>query len=426
MKTILSFIMCIAVMASLVGCSNNYSSTALKSPVYPKSTVFDDYNSQIVLRKENPLDDSFLKAMNNFSYSVASKLLSGQTENINCAPTSLYMILSLAATGANGVTQDEILSALGLSGRKTEFLSQQNSNLYRLLYNDSKIGKLKIANSLWLKKDSDYKDAFINNAVQNFYASIHSIDFSDNNAADLMSKWISENTNGILAPKMSLDPEQIMSIINTIYFKDEWADRFNEDYTKLDTFYLGDGSEIECDFMNMTYLTHGYKRGEGFTSSSLYLKNSGSMLFILPDKGVSLDDLLATPQKAALLFNNEDEESGRVTFQLPKFSFGSDLDLIEVMKTLGVKSAFGQNADFTGITDDTAFISSINQQTHIAIDENGVEAAAFTEILMAGSAAPKPNENIAEMILDRPFIFVIRSNNGAILFVGVVNNPAEI
>lgn len=424
MKTILSFIVVIVIMANLVGCSNNYSSTALKSPVYPKSILFDDYDSQRVRRAENPLDDSFLKAMNDFSYSFASKLLAGQKENISYSPTSIYMTLALAATGANGVTQDEILYVLGLSGKKTDFLSEQSSNLYRLLYDDNKIGKLKIANSLWLKKDRDFKDAFITNAVQNFYASIHSIDFSDNNAAGIMSKWISENTNGILAPKMSLDPEQIMSIINTIYFKDEWADRFNEDYTKPDTFYLGDGSEIECDFMNRTYLTHGYKKGEGFTNSSLYLKNAGSMLFILPDKGVSVDDLLATPQKAALLFNTEDEENGKVILQIPKFSFGNNLDLIEVVKAAGVKSAFEHNADFTGITDDTAFISSINQQTHIAIDENGVEAAAFTEIVAAGSAAP--NEKVAEMILDRPFIFAIISNNGAILFLGVVNNPADI
>lgn len=424
MKKILSFIICIVVIANLAACSNSLGSVASKSPVYPKGISFEDYDSFRTVRVENPIDDSYLKAMNDFSYSVASKILSGQTKNISYSPTGLYMTLSLAATGAKGVTQAEILSVLGLSGKGIEFLSKQNSNLYRLLYTDNKVGKLKIANSLWLKKDRDFKEIFIDNAVQNFYASIHNIDFSDDNAAKLMSKWISENTKGILIPEISLDKDQIMSIMNTIYFKDEWADRFYKDNTKPDTFYLVDGSEIECDFMNSTHLTNGFVDGDGFTSSSLSLKNSGNMVFILPDKDVSVNNLLATPQMVALLFNTKSSESGKVIFQIPKFSFGNDLDLNESIKSLGVKSAFKSDADFTGITDDIAFISSIKQQTHVAIDENGVEAAAFTQVNLNGSAPPKDKK--AEMILDRPFIFAITSNSGVILFVGVVNDPTDI
>ena len=82
-----------------------------------------------------------------------------------------------------------------------------------------------------------------------------------------------------------------MSIINTIYFKDKWADGFDEKNTKPDTFYLSDGGEVKCDFMNSVYRVHGYIKGDGFTSASLNLKNSSSMMFILPDKGMSVDNL---------------------------------------------------------------------------------------------------------------------------------------
>jgi serine protease inhibitor len=238
-----------------------------------------------------------------------------------------------------------------------------------------------------------------------------------------MSKWISENTNGILSPKMSIDKEQIMSILNTIYFKDEWIDRFDEKSTKPDTFYTSDGGEIKCDFMNSTYAVHGYVKGDGFTSSTLGLKNYASMTFILPDKGISIDDLISTSQKTALLFKDKDNKSGKVIFQIPKFSFGNSLDLKGTLKTMGIKSAFETKADFSAITDHIAFISNIKQQTHLAIDEKGVEAAAFTEISYDGSAPP--NGNIAEMILVRPFIFVIKSQNDTILFIGIVNNPAD-
>jgi serpin B len=56
------------------------------------------------------------------------------------------------------------------------------------------------------------------------------------------------------------------------------------------------------------------------------------------------------------------------------------------------------------------------------MDENGVEAAAYTIIEMeTGSAAP-PEEQI-EMNLNRPFLFTITSREGAVLFIGVCGNP---
>ncbi|MBU3142842.1 serpin family protein [Clostridium sp. CF012] len=443
MKKILSFAVCIVVIANLVACNSDAKSTAVKAPVdsksisfdgydssnatvkttiYPKSISFDDYDSRSEVMEENSIDESYKKALNKFSFSSASKILSGQSKNISYSPTSLYMTLSLASIGANGVTQDEIFSVLGASGKGINYLSEQNSKLFRLMYSDNKIGKLKIANSLWLEKNISFKNTFIDNAVRNFYASIYNVDFSDDNSAKLMSKWVSENTNGILSPKMSIDKNQIMSIINTIYFKDEWVDLFDENNTKPDTFYFSDGGEIKGDFMNRTYAAHSYVKGDGFTSASLGLKNSSSMMFILPDKGMSVDDLLSTPEKTALLFDEKEIKSGKVIFQIPKFSFGNSLDLNNTLKIMGIKSAFQPEADFSGISQGAAFISNIKQQTHIAIDEKGVEATAFTKIDYDGSAAPK--ENVAKMILDRPFIFVIKSANDMILFIGVVNNPS--
>jgi len=424
MKKILSFAVCIVVIVNLVACSSNAKSTvAVKTPIYPKSISFEDYDSKIAVREKNSIDESYKNALNKFSFRSASKILSGQSKNISYSPTSLYMTLSLASIGANGATQDEILSVLGTSGKGINYMSEQNSKLFRLMYSDNKIAKLKIANSLWLEKNISFKNTFIDNAVLNFYASIYNVDFSDDNSAKLMSKWVSDNTNGILSPKMSIDKKQIMSIVNTIYFKDEWVDLFNENNTKPDTFYLSAGGEIKSDFMNRTYAVHGYIKGDGFTSASLGLKNSSSMMFILPDKGMSVDNLLSTPEKTALLFNEKESKSGKVIFQIPKFSFGNSLDLNDTLKTMGIKSAFQPEADFSGITEGIAFISNIKQQTHVAIDEKGVEAAAFTQINYCGSAPP--NENVAAMILDRPFIFVIKSANDMILFIGVVNNPLE-
>jgi serpin B len=426
MKKLIVLVTALAVLSGMAGCSSAGTAalgSAAASPEYPKSIAFEDYDGKFSVREDNKLEDSFSKALKDFSYKSASKILENQTKNITYSPVSLYMALSLAGTGAAGATQKEILTVLGAGDKKADYISEQNGRLFRLLYSDNEIGKLKIANSLWLNKGTSFKNSFLDGAVKNFYASLYNIDFADKNSSKLMSDWIAKNTNGILAPNVNLDKEQIMSIINTIYFKDQWVDKFEEKETKPDTFYLKNGQKVKCDFMNSSYVTHSFTRGEGYTSSALGLKNSGSMVFVLPDKEVSIDSLLKSPENAAKLFEEENMINGKVIFQIPKFSFGSSLNLLEALNSLGIEEAFKNNADFSGITEGTAFISDIKQESHIAIDEKGVEAAAFTELHYSGSAPPKDEK--AEMILNRPFIFAIKDNTGNILFVGIVNNPNE-
>ena len=55
------------------------------------------------------------------------------------------------------------------------------------------------------------------------------------------------------------------------------------------------------------------------------------------------------------------------------------------------------------------------------IDEEGVQAAAYTVITGAGSAMP-PDEEV-DFVLDRPFAFVVTLSDKLPLFAGVVNNP---
>lgn len=96
--------------------------------------------------------------------------------------------------------------------------------------------------------------------------------------------------------------------------------------------------------------------------------------------------------------------------------------MTDVLKNLGVSSAFTPDADFTGITDHMAYVTGVLQETHIAIDKDGVEASAFTQIDYEGSAMP---EGRADMILNRPFIYGITAQNGSLLFVGVCEKPIE-
>lgn len=397
----------------------------LAQVIYPKAYAFDDYDSMGRVRDENPVTSNTIKAINNFAYKTGSLILKEGEGNKNYSPLSLYYALAMATSGAQGDTEKELLDLLGMYNSKT--LSTESGNLYRQLYKDNKIGKLKIANSLWLSNESNggavgFKDSFIDNAAQNFYASSYDVDFADIETGKAMGKWISENTNGTLSPEIKTNPEQILSIINTVYFYDQWIDSFDKEKTLEDTFYLIDGTESKADFMNQTIGSSGFTKDKNFTRSSLALKNGGEMIFILPDQRLSPYELLSSPEKLKSIFEEGEEHYGEVVWKIPKFSFDSELKLKDQLKELGIKEAFSSNADFRGITDNMAYISDIHQETYISIDEEGVEASAFTQIYYDGSGQP---EGRAEMILNRPFIYGITVPSGNLLFMGVYTNPAE-
>lgn len=392
---------------------------------YPQPYSFIDFDAEKELREENPIDDNFIKAINEFSYKTSTNILTDTRENINYSPLSLYFALSLAASGAEGETEEQLLALLGVSDK--EFLSEQCGNFYRMYYKDNEIGKLKIANSIWMDHEYKgklviFKDEFVKNAAKNFYASSYSVDFADIETGKIMSDWISTNTNGTLTPMVEIDPEQILSIISTVYFYDQWIDRFDSNNTKEDVFYLSNGDEVKVDFMNQTYSSAGFTKGEGFTRASLWLKNRGHMVFILPDEGVSPYDLISSPEDMKRVFEGGEGSVGEVVWKIPKFSFESKLTLNKMLESLGVSSAFKQNANFSGITKYMCYITDILQETHIGIDEDGVEASAYTQLNYMGAAPP---EGRADMILNRPFIFGIVVNNDTLLFVGVCENPSK-
>ena len=217
---------------------NNYIKP-IAEVIYPKAYAFDDYDSWRKIIDENKVEDNTIKIINDCAYKTGSLILKDSEKNMNYSPLSLYYALGLATTGARAETEMELLNLLGMPDRET--LSLESGNLYRTLYKDNKIGKLKIANSLWLGNEINgqplmFKDSFVENAAKNFYASSYNVDFSNKETGKAMGNWIAENTNGRLTPDIETNSEQILSIINTVYFYDQWVNRFDKDSTVEDAF----------------------------------------------------------------------------------------------------------------------------------------------------------------------------------------------
>lgn len=405
----------VIVLSSFFFRINKMNTYAIAEPEYPTKIGFED------------LDESFLKNLKDFSIKSSSLVLRGTDKNTNSlySPISLSMALSMASETANEDTQKEILEALNMDN--TEMVRSEIGKLFRRLYYHNEIGKLSLGNSLWLNNDVKFNNDLLDLLAKEYYASSFSLDFNDKESPKRISKWVSEQTGGKLgknSDEFSLNPDDVMTLINTIYFYDEWVDSFNVENTNEDEFYLADGSRVKSDFMNMTYGSHSFVGADGYTVSNLKLKNGGQMVFVLPDKGVSPYDIVSDPElleEALNALSTDKRQMGEVIFKIPKFNFSSSLELKDVCKPLGMENAFEITADFTNLSDTKPlFISNIKQNSTISIDEKGVEATAFTQIDYCEAAQP---DGKAEMILNRPFIFAITGVDGLALFIGIINNP---
>lgn len=398
---------------TLPGCSAGTATLAGKSPTMPT----DEYYSVAA-------DEELLVALTDFSAESGGAVLLGE-ENLCYSPVSLYYALALAGTGAAGETQQEIYAVLGVPD--TETLSDDLETLYRTLYRDEKHCKVYLANSVWMREGVDFYESYTDNAANNFYAECYTMDFDASNAGKTISNWVSDKTKGLLKPEVTLTPETIAVLLNTVYFKANWIDEFNKNRTEQDTFTLADGTAVQCDFMHATRDGDAVAV-EGYTLACVPFEGSLEMFFLLPDEGETIDGLLTSRGLAELL----DESAAayrEVEWSVPKFSVESKLDLVPMLESLGVERAFSDTlADFSAMCDvsklpgGVAYISKVEQGTYFTLDEEGAEAAAYTEIEMGGGSAAPPDETII-MDLNRPFLYGIRDYNGTVLFLGRCDDP---
>ncbi len=385
---------------------------------YPKAYALNSDN-QLNVWKQNPVKDDFSTDLTDFSFQTAAKLLT-EYDQINYSPLSLYYALAMTSTGANGKTADEFQTLLGQRSNKD--LSIECGNLFRQLYRENKVCKLKLAYSLWMnqtthQESTTFKTEFVSNAARNFYASSHIVDFSAASAGKAMSNWISEQTNHQLSPKIETTDKQLLALINTVYFKAQWETQFDQSRTADDTFTSSDGSTHNCAFMNQV-LSASFTKGTNYIKASLPLKDNCSMTFVLPNEGTTIKDLASSPENLSKIFHEKQTHYGNITWKLPKIDFSSSLNLKDMLNSLGLTSAFKESADFSGITNTPLLISLVRQDTRIKVDEKGVTASAFTQINMDKTSMP---QEPAEMILDRPFLYAITASNGSILFMGTYN-----
>ena len=345
----------------------------------------------------------------------AELLAEAGAENAVCSPASVYIALAMLAEITGGSTRDEIMTALGAKD-----LSALRKGVAALLAaetaDDGKTTSL-IGNSVWLNKDLEYREEPLKQLAEVYHASSFSGDPTDEAFAEALRSWINENTGDLLKDSASsLRPGTVITLANTIYFKAGWQEKFPADRTE-DAVFHGTKGDATVPFMHNTILGGGVIEGDGFISAALdFREGAGEMRFFLPDEGKTPADVMPAVMDA--VFSGEGGSAALVKLAMPRFDVGTDCELIPALKAMGVNSAFGA-ADFEPLLGDAdATVSRIAHAARVKVDEEGIEAAAYTVITADGAMLVEKNY---EIVLDRPFIFVVTGVSGAPLFIGTVN-----
>lgn len=335
--------------------------------------------------------------------------------------------LMLAGCGGTGMGEYTLAEAGHPTARKTEdrvdteTLRQWTKALWQQLYHDERDSALRLGNAAFLNENMAFHKEPLDVLTEDYYASSYQVPMGSKAADKAVAAWLNRQTNDLLADDtkaIETKESDLLRLYNTIYYKAAWQEAFFEGATKQDIFTAADGTEQRTDFMHISIEGAPVARGEGYRCASLYLKDGGEMTFYLPDEGVTVEELLQRKNILSELLPVNAEEV-RVNWSVPKFDIRASLELNDALQALGVTDAFDAvKADFSPLTEQTAYVESVNQAARVRIDEEGIEAAAFTEVQEAGAGAPQELDE-EEMNLNRPFAFAIWKD-GAPLFIGAV------
>lgn len=366
------------------------------------------------------------EALRQFSDETAAAVFTGEG-NAVYSPLSLYAALGMLTELTDGETRQQVTELLGVSD--SEELRQWVQTLWRQMYRDEKDSALWLGDAVFLNEDMTFHKEPLDVLAKDYYASSYCLPMGSKAADQAVAKWLNEQTNDLLTEDtgaIETKKRDLLRLYNTLYYKAAWQEKFFAGATEQDIFTAADGTEQTCDFMHISIEGLPVARGEGYRCASLYLKDGGAMAFYLPDEGVTVEELL---QRMNLLSDPlaVDQYEARVNWSVPKFDLHASMKLNDVLETLGVTDAFDvSKADFSPLTEqELVYVESVNQAARVKIDEQGVEAAAYTEVEIAdGDPMPRelPEE---EMDLDRPFVFVLEQD-GVPLFVGVIQTMEEM
>ncbi len=344
--------------------------------------------------------------------------------NLFLSPLSVSIALGMTLNGANGATHDAINSTLGFNSFSQDEVNGYFNKLITELPKLDPNTTLNIANSIWYRQGFSVLPEFLNTDNSYFHAKIQALDFNNPSSVNTINSWVSAQTNGKIPNIIDqISSDDVMCLINAIYFKSIWDSKFDQGQTHNQAFYLPDQSTVEASFMKGKVNFNVHYTGEATVIELPYVNKKFSMVIIMPNSTTSLNNLVAGLDTA--IWNNWMGGLSAYNSEIimPKFKFSYSILLNNDLIKLGMGNAFSSSADFTGINPAGGLnISKVQHKAFVAVDEAGTEAAAATAVTVQVTDVLVP----PTITIDHPFVFAIREmKSGLILFVGTMTNPLQ-
>ncbi len=353
--------------------------------------------------------------------------------NLAVSPASVSLALCMAYAGARGNTEAEMKDVLNLPLRGKELAATVGQLHEELSVFDGNCGlELRIANSLWGQSGFGFLLEFLETLHTLYKSDLEELDFqgAPEDACHRVNAWVEEHTagrvKGVLSPQ-TVDELTRLILVNAVYFKCSWQDRFREAATTPAAFWVTPEHSVESRLMRRTgeYL---YADSPLWQALQIpYAMYYFSMTVLLPKHKGWLSDFESSLDAGFF------DELGRVLalrqvdLHLPRFRIENKFALGSVLYDMGIRDAFSRDrADFSGISrSDRLFVSEVLHKTFMDVNEEGTEASAVTAASMAALSAPREPEEPVVFRADHPFMFLIRDGRtGSILFMGRLADPS--
>jgi serpin B len=358
--------------------------------------------------------------------------------NIFFSPYSISTAFAMSYEGARQNTADQIRQTLHFPLDRST-LQTGSLALYSQLNQPNKPYQLSTANALWAEETYPFSQEYLDAAKEFYRGEIRNLDFVNNaeNSRQIINDWVEQKTNDKikdLIPANSLDSLTRLVITNAVYFKGDWIKQFDPELTRPEKFNITSTESTEVEMMRATKEedTFNYAESEDLQIIELpYSGNDLSLLIMLPKNTDESNNLAALEKNFTIeqLNNWKDNlQNKRVFLYLPKFKLETSYELAQDLIDLGMPEAFSTEADFSGMTGFKDLnISAVIHKAFVEVNEQGTEAAAATAIIQRAGSAYNPDAPVIPTFrADHPFLFIIQqTENGNILFMGRVNNPAS-
>ncbi|KFU87724.1 Alpha-2-antiplasmin, partial [Chaetura pelagica] len=394
------------VLAGAVGCPQQQPSEEVASS--EEEGEAEGKTCEMTWKKSQRLADGLMR----FSIDLLREVqLESNRTNMILSPLSIALALSHLALGAANQTEKHLLEVTHLEW--VPCLHHRLGTLRRKLTESP----LSLAARLYLQKGFEVKEKFLEDSEKFYGAKPMALSGISEDDLAAINKWVKEATNGQIPTFLQQLPEDtVMLLLNAVHFHGFWRTKFDASFTGPDVFHLDNEFVVPVEMMKAQQypLSWFTLESQDIQVAKFPFKSNMSFVVLVPNQyGWNTSHVLENfpYQQLCRLFPREVP----TTVKMPKIKLEYELELNKVLSRMGLQELF-MNPNLQKITDEPLSVSSIQHQSTLQLQEDGVEASGTTSVALSRS--------VSAFSLDRPFLFLIfEDESGIPLFIGSVQNP---